>query len=127
MKTSIMGIGLILSLLAAIAFAGCDSAIGPTAETAALNIGRAAVLDSGDLEAVTITGPLAVVGGAYAVLYQGSPWYVKGLSHLTDTPELTEGATVTVTGEAAPILDRDGEENSLFFGYYLQAENITAN
>jgi hypothetical protein len=118
-----------LMIAAIIGFSGCDSAIGPTAATAR-NTSRAAALDaarSGELEAVTVTGPLAVVDGEFAVLYQGSTWYIKGLSLLADTPELAEGVTLTVTGEAAPVLDRDTEGNSLFFGYYLTVENLSIN
>jgi hypothetical protein len=33
--------------------------------------------------------------------------------------------SVTVTGEASPILDQDAEGNSLFFGYYLKAETLS--
>jgi hypothetical protein len=112
-----------------IAVTGCDSAIINTADTAALYVNRSALLQnvsgSGDLETITITGPIVVVDGAFAVLYQGSPWYVKGVSRLG--LGLAEGEPVTITGKAAPILDRDNEGNSLFFGYYLQAENISVN
>jgi hypothetical protein len=83
------------------------------ADTAALNTGRTAAVP------VTVTGPLVVIEGEYAVPYQGNPWYIKGLSGIA------EGAAVTITGEASPILDRDAEGNSLFFGYYLQAETVT--
>jgi hypothetical protein len=121
-------LGLLLTFSIVVTFTGCDSAIGPTAETATLNASRTAILDtagSGDLETVTIIGPLAVVDGAFAVLYQGSPWYIKGVSRLGI--DLNGGETVAITGKAAPVLDRDSEGNSLFFGYYLQAENIIVN
>jgi hypothetical protein len=130
MKRSFI-LALVLMTATIIGFSGCDSAIGPGVETAVLNNARAAaVLNAngpGTLEAVTITGPLAVVDGAYAVLYQGSPWYVNNLSRLADTPELTEGATATVMGERSPILDQDSEGNSLFLGYYLTVENLSVN
>jgi hypothetical protein len=99
------------------------------ADTATPHTNRAALLQnvsgSSDLETVTITGPIVNGDGAFAVLYQGNPWYVKGVSPLGVDP--AEGEPATITGKAAPILDRDSEGNSLFFGYYLQAENITAN
>jgi hypothetical protein len=117
-------LGLLLTFCIVITFTGCDSAIGPTAETGALNTSRAAT-GSGDLEAVTIIGPLAVIDGTFAVLYQGSPWYVKDVNRLGI--DLAEGETVAIIGKAAPILDRDNEGNSLFFGYYLQAENISGD
>ena len=100
---------------AAIAFTGCDSAIAPAADAAGLNAGRSAII-SGDLSAVTVSGPLAVIDGEYAVLYHGNPWYIKGLAN----PDFTEGSNLTVAGVAAPILDRDDEGNSLFYGYCLQ-------
>ena len=100
---------------AVIAFTGCDSAITPAVDTAGLNSSRSATT-SGDLSAVTVSGPLAVIDGEYAVLYQGNPWYIKDLAN----PDFTEGSNLTVAGEAAPILDRDDEGNSLFYGYYLQ-------
>jgi hypothetical protein len=106
-RSFIWAAALALSLCAAIALTGCESAIDPTAD--ALNVGRAAAAP------VTITGPLAVVDGEYAVLYQGNPWYIKGLAN----PDIAEGSNLTVTGEASPILDRDDEDNSLFYGYYL--------
>jgi hypothetical protein len=74
-----------------------------------LNTARAAAVP------VTITGPLAVVDGEYAVLYQGNPWYIQGFTNL----DIAESPSLTVTGEASPILDRDDEGNSLFYGYYL--------
>ena len=113
-----------------ITLTGCDSAIGPTADTAALNTSRAVTADtnaSSDLLTVTVSGPLAIVDGAYAVLYQGNPWFVKGLSRLPAPAELAEGVTVTITGEASPILDQDAEGNSLFWGYYLKAETLSIN
>jgi hypothetical protein len=100
---------------AAIAFIGCDSAIAPAVDTAGLNTSRSAAT-SGGLSAVTVSGPLAVIDGEYAVLYQGNPWYIKGLAN----PDFTEGSNLTVAGVVAPILDRDNEGNSLFYGYYLQ-------
>lgn len=126
MKTRTMSCGLVLlALFAALAFIGCDNAITP-AQDAALNTGRAAaVLDTtapDDTTAVTISGTVAVIDGAYAVLYQGNAYHVKGLSRLS--VDLAEGADVTVTGEAAPILDKDAEGNSLFWGYYLKAESV---
>jgi hypothetical protein len=101
-----------------IALTGCGSAISPAADTAALNTGRAITADagtSGDLSAVTITGPLVVVDGAYAVLYQGNPWFVKGLSRLAVPAELAEGVTVTIMGEASPILDQDAGRLPIFW------------
>jgi hypothetical protein len=131
MKQSFLpGFALMLTFGTVIAFTGCDSAIGPAADTAALNTSRTVTTGasaSGDLSAVTVSGPLAVVDGAYAVLYQGNPWFVKGLSRLVAPAELTEGVTVTVTGEASPILDKDPEGNSLFWGYYLKAETLSVN
>jgi hypothetical protein len=121
MKRSFI-LAMTLTLFAAIAFIGCDSAVVPIADTAALNVSRTVTTDTiSDLEAVTITGPLAIVDGQYAILYQGSAYYVKGLSRLGFSEALTEGTTLTIEGEAAPILDWDDEGNSLFFGYYLKA------
>jgi hypothetical protein len=122
------GFALMLTFGTVIALTGCGSAISPT--PLALTTGRAITANaaiSGDLSAVTITGPLAVIDGAYAVLYQGNPWFVKGLSRLAVPTELAEGVTVTVTGEASPILDQDAEGNSLFLGYYLKAETLAVN
>jgi hypothetical protein len=126
MKQSfILPLAFMLVFCTVIAITGCDSTITNTADAAVLHANRSALLqtgsDSNDLETVTITGSVVVVDGAFAVLYQGNPWYVKGVSHFGVVP------AITITGKAAPILDRDSEGNSLFFGYYLQAENITAN
>ena len=107
---------------AAIAFTGCDNAITPAVDTAGLNASRNAAT-SGDLSAVTVSGPLAVIDGAYAVLYQGNPWYIQGLAN----PDFTEGSNLTVAGVAAPILDRDAEGNSLFYGYYLKVETVSVS
>ena len=120
------GFVLLLTFATVIAFTGCSSAIGPAVDTAVLDTARAAIVsDTADLEAVAIIGPLAVVDGAYAVLYQGNPWFVKGLSRLAAPAELVEGVIVTITGEASPVLDRDAEGNSLFWGYYLKAETFS--
>lgn len=132
MKTSTMGFGLfMLALCAAVAFIGCDNAMTGAADTAALDTGRAAAIfdaaASDDTTAVTVSGTVAVIDGAYAVLYQGNAYHVKGLTRLAGSPELAEGAEVTITGKAAPILDRDAEGNSLFYGYYLKAETIAVN
>jgi hypothetical protein len=130
MKQSfILPLAFMLVFCTVIALTGCDSAISNAADAAVLHSKRSALLQnasgSGDLETVTITGSIAVVDGAFAVLYQGNPWYVKGVSPLGVDP--AEGEPITITGKAAPILDRDNEGNSLSFGYYLQAENISAN
>jgi hypothetical protein len=128
-RSFILPLAFMLAFCTAIAVTGCDSAITNAANTTTPDTNRAALLQnisgSSDLETVTITGPIAVVDGAFAVLYQGSPWNIKGMSRLG--LDLTEGETVTITGKAAPILDRDSEGNALFFGYYLQAENINVN
>jgi hypothetical protein len=117
------GFALILAFGMVIAFTGCDNAAGPGGETAG----------SGALETLTISGPLALVEGAgdlrksFAVLYQGNLWFVEGMSRFAASSELTEGAIVTVTGCAAPILDRDAEGNSLFLAYYLKAESLSVS
>lgn len=112
---------LVLTIAAITGFSGCDSAVGPTAEGAAMNTGRTvtapAPADPGGLETVTVTGPLAVIDGAFAVLYQGNPYYIKD-SVIAD---LAEGTIVTVVGERTLILDRDAGGNSLFWGYYLES------
>jgi hypothetical protein len=128
-RSFILPLAFMLAFCTVIAVAGCDNAITNAANTATPDTNRAVLLQdvsgSSDLETATITGPIAVVDGAFAVLYQGSPWYVKGMSRFG--VDLTEGETVVITGEATPILDRDNEGNSLFFGYYLQAESISVN
>jgi hypothetical protein len=127
MKRSFI-LAMTLTLFAAIAFIGCDSTVAPIADTAALNVSRAVTTDTAsDLKAVTITGPLAIVDGQYAVLYQGSAYYVKGLSRLGFNTDTAEGTALRIEGEAAPILDRDAADNSLFLGYYLQARAVTVN
>jgi hypothetical protein len=124
---------LLLPFGAIITFTGCDNAMGYAAETAALDTARAAAVSdaAADLGVLTITGPLAVIDGpedlhrSFAVLYQGNPWFIKGLSRLRAPAELAEGAIVTVAGKASPILGRDGEGNSLFWGYCLEAEVLS--
>jgi hypothetical protein len=106
-RSFIRAAAFVLSLCAAIVLTGCESAINPTAD--ALNTGRAAAVP------VTISGPLAVLEGEYAVLYQGNPWYIKGPAKAN----IAEGSSLRVAGGALPILDRDEEGNSLFYGYYL--------
>jgi hypothetical protein len=128
-RSFILPLAFMLVFCTVITVTGCDNAITNAADTADLHTNRGAlfqnVSDSNDLETITITGPIAVVDGAFAVLYQGSPWYVKGVRRLG--VDLAEGEPATITGKVAPILDRDNEGNSLFFDYYLQAENITVN
>jgi hypothetical protein len=104
---------LLLTFCAIIALIGCESAIDSTTEADALNVAVPA----------TVSGSLAVIDGEFAVLYQGSAWYVQGLAN----PGFAEGTALMITGEAVPILTKDAEGNSLFFGYYLQAETVTAN
>ena len=52
---------------AAIAFTGCGSAITSAVDTAGLNASRSAAT-SGGLSAVTVSGPLAVIDGAYKAM-----------------------------------------------------------
>jgi hypothetical protein len=119
---------LIGALMAGLTFTGCDSAIDPAvAPTALKAAGAVTTGGAGDPSAVTITGPLAVVAGRFALLHQGNVYYVTGLSPLVSPSEITEGMGLTITGEAAPILDRDGSGNSLFFGYSLKAATATIN
>ncbi|MHB9292099.1 hypothetical protein Holit_01187 [Hollandina sp. SP2] len=101
---------LMLSFWASLAFIGCESSLGPAAEATGLDTDRAA--------GVRISGPLEVMDRGYAVLYQGSPWYIDGLSD----SDLVPGSTLTVTGEARPLLGQDEAGNSLFYGYYLYAD-----
>jgi hypothetical protein len=127
-RNFLAGFTLLLTFGTVIVFTGCDSAIHPVAEAVALDTARAAIVsDTVDFKAITITGPLAVVDGSHAVLYQGNPWFVKSLSRLAAPAKLTEGAIVTITGESSPILDQDSEGNSLFWGYYLKAETLSVN
>ena len=122
MKRSFVPV-LMLALCAAIALIGCESAIDPATETAALNTGRSAAADSADIEpiAVSVTGPVVVIDGKAAVAYQGIPYYVNGGG------PLTEGSTVTVSGDAAPIIEWDAAGNSLFYGYSVKEAKVTVS
>jgi hypothetical protein len=125
MKRSLLpGLALILPLVAAIVFTGCDSGLASKTDTAALNVGRAAVgaIGPGTFSPAAVSGTLTVFDGEPVVRYQGNNFYVKG-----SLPIPGEGTAVTITGEAAPILGQDEEGNSLFFGYYLNAGKISVN
>ncbi|MDR3115672.1 MAG: hypothetical protein LBU25_09155 [Treponema sp.] len=108
---------LLLSFCTAITFTGCDGAIAPTADIAPLNPSG-----PGEGSAAAISGTLTLVEGTPVVQDQGNNYYIKG-----SLPMPGEGTALTVTGEAAPILGRDAEGNSLFFGYSLKAETVTLN
>jgi hypothetical protein len=113
----------LMLLVSVIAFTGCENGLSSAAGTAALNTGRATADTTGpEFPAAIISGTLTVVDGVPMVQYQGNNYYVKGSLALPG-----EGTALTITGEAVPILDRDAEDNSLFFGYYLKAEKVTVN
>jgi hypothetical protein len=52
---------------------------------------------------------------------------MKGLSRITASSESVESSSITVTGGATPIFDRDAEGNTLFWDYYLNAKSVTLN
>ena len=125
MKRSVLPcLALLLTLVTATAFTGCESGLTPKTNTAVLNVSRAAVgtVGPGEFSSVTVSGTLTVFGGVSVVQYQGNNFHVKG-----SLPIPGEGTAVTITGEAAPILGQDAEGNSLFFGYYLNAAAVAVN
>jgi hypothetical protein len=123
MKQSLLpALTLVLSIT--ITFTGCGNGLSPEAGAA-----RAAVDNAGSQSpaAATVSGPLAIIDGAFTVLYQGNVYHIKGLGDLASDIDIAEGADLTIKGETVPILDRDTGGNSLFYGYYLQAEQVSLN
>jgi hypothetical protein len=124
MKRSFMpALGLLLALFTTIAFSGCESAISPVdtaIDTAGLNTDRSAAASAVESIAVSVSGMVVVIDGKTVVAYQGIPYYVNG-------GELTEGATVTVSGKATPILEWDAAGNFLFYGYSVKDGKVTVN
>jgi hypothetical protein len=112
-----------LTLILSITFTGCGNGLSPEAAA------RAAVDSTGSQgpAATTVSGPLAIIDGAFAVLYQGNVYHIKGLGDFASDIDIAEGTDLIIKGETAPILDRDTEGNSLFYGYYLQAEKVSLN
>jgi hypothetical protein len=113
----ILALSLVLSFCAAIAFTGCETDLGTTADTIAFNTRRTAA------DPVRVTGALAIIDGKPAVLYQGNVYFITGWV----PSAITGSASLTVTGETVPLLDRDDAGNSLFLGYSLHAETVTVN
>jgi hypothetical protein len=115
----------ILAPFAAIALIGCESTLDTPQGVVAVNAARAVTgtVSPGEFSAVTASGVVTLVDSAPVIQYQGNNYYLKG----EGVTFPGEGTEVTITGEAAPILGQDTEGNSLFFGYYLQAGNVTLN
>jgi hypothetical protein len=120
MKRSFMpALALMLALCTAIALTGCESAVSP-ANAGNLNVSRSVAADAVEPVAVSVSGPVVVIDGKAAVAYQGIPYYVNG-------GDLTEGAVVTVSGSATPVIEWDAEGNFLFYGYSIKDVKVTVN
>ena len=126
-RSFVPAIAPVLSLACALSFSGCEG-ISPSDaafDAAGLSVSKP-VAASAEPVAVSVTGLVVAVdgspagAGATALAYQGIPYYVNGAA-------LTEGETVTVSGEAAPIIEWDAAGNSLFYGYSVTEAKVTVS
>lgn len=123
MKRSFMpALALMLAFFAVIVLSGCEgiSPADTAVDVAGLNVSRSVAADAVEPITVSVTGPVAVIDGKAAVAYQGIPYYVNG-------GDLTEGTTVTVSGNATPIIEWDVADNFLFYGYSIKDAEVTIN
>ena len=124
MKRSFMpALALMFAFFAVIVLSGCEG-INPAdtaaADVAGLNVSRSVAADAVEPITVSVTGSVVVIDGKTAVAYQGIPYYVNG-------SDLTEGTTVTVSGNATPIIEWDVADNFLFYGYSIKDAEVTIN